>query len=216
MCGRGTRILPGVIEGDGWRLETPDERKAAIAASAKPNVTILDFVGNSRHRLITSTDVLGGKYPDEVVDLAKEELEENGGDVLRALQEAEVKHATHLEERRKIVATGVKWDSRRADPFGILDVVPSREPGWHKGRMPTHKQKEALAKFGVEWHKIEDLTFHGANTLMGSLIERSKERLASYKQCRLLKKHGMATKTMTRQEASSLIDRLAKNDWKHV
>ena len=82
--------------------------------------------------------------------------------------------------------------------------------------MPTHKQKEALAKCGVEWHKIEDLTFHGANTLMGSLIERSKERLASYKQCRLLKTHGLATKEMSRQEASSLIDRLAKNDWKHV
>jgi superfamily II DNA or RNA helicase len=216
MCGRGTRILPGVIEGDGWRLGTPEERKAAIAASAKPHVKILDFVGNSRHKLITSTDVLGGKYPDEVIDLAKEELAKDGGDVIRALQEAEVKHSTHLEERRKIMAAGVKWDARRADPFGVLDVVPSREPGWHKGRMPTHKQKEALAKFGVEWHKIEDLTFHGANTLMGSLIGRSKEKLASYKQCRLLKKHGLATKEMTRQEASSLIDRLAKNNWKHV
>jgi len=216
MCGRGTRILPGVIEGDGWRLETPDERKAAIAASAKPHIKILDFVGNSRHKLITSTDVLGGKYPDEVVELAKEKLAEDGGDVLRALEEAEVAHATHLEQRREIVARQVSYDARRADPFGVLDVVPSREPGWHKGRMPTHKQKEALAKFGVEWHRIEDLTFHGASTLMDSLIGRSKEQLASYKQCRLLKKHGLATKEMSRQEASGLIGRLAKNNWAHV
>jgi len=216
MCGRGTRVLPGVIEGEDWRLETPDERKAAIAASPKPNIKILDFVGNSRHRLITSADVLGGKYPDEVVDLAKEELEKAGGDVMRALEEAEVKHATLLEERRKIVATSVRYDARRADPFGILDVVPSREPGWHKGRMPTHKQKEALAKFGVEWHKIDDLTFHGANTLMGSLIGRSKEQLASYKQCRLLKKHGVDTKELSRQQASGMIDRLAKNNWTHI
>ena len=216
MCGRGTRILPGVIEGDGWRLETPDERKAAIAASAKPHIKILDFVGNSRHKLITSTDVLGGKYPDEVVDLAKEKLAEDGGDVIRALEEAEVAYATHLEQRREIVARQVSYDARRADPFGVLDVVPSREPGWHKGRMPTHKQKEALAKFGVEWHRIEDLTFHGASTLMDSLIGRSKEQLASYKQCRLLKKHGLATKEMSRQEASGLIGRLAKNNWAHI
>ena len=216
MCGRGTRVLPGVIEGEGWRLETPAERKAAIAARPKPNIKILDFVANSRHRLITSTDILGGKYPDEVVDLAKEELEKSGGDVMRALEEAEVKHATLLEERRKIVATSVRYDARRADPFGILDVVPSREPGWHKGRLPTHKQKEALAKFGVEWHKIEDLTFHGASTLMDSLIGRSKEGGASYKQCRLLKKYGVDTKELSRQQASGMIDRLAKNNWTHI
>ena len=216
MCGRGTRILPGVIEGEDWRLGTPDERKAAIAASAKPHIKILDFVGNSRHKLITSTDVLGGKYPDEVVELAKEKLATDGGDVLRALEEAEVKYATELEERRKIVATTVKYDARRADPFGVLDVVPPREPGWHTGRMPTHKQKEALAKFGVEWHKIDKLTFHGASTLMDSLIGRSQDRLASYKQCRLLKKHGLETKEMTRQEAGGLIDRLAKNGWTHI
>tara|TARA_R110001583_G_scaffold35478_2_gene117959 strand:+ start:42 stop:692 length:651 start_codon:yes stop_codon:yes gene_type:complete len=216
MCGRGTRVLPGVIEGEDWRLETPDERKAAIAASPKPNIRILDFVGNSRHRLITSADILGGKYPDEVVDLAKEELEKAGGDVMRALEEAEVKHATLLEERRKIVATSVRYDARRADPFGILDVVPPREPGWHKGRMPTHKQKEALAKFGIESHKIDDLTFHGACTLMDSLIGRSKGELASYKQCRVLKKHGVDTKELSRQQASGMIDRLAKNNWAHI
>lgn len=43
----GTRVLPGVIEGEGWRLETPDERKAAIAASPKPNIKILTSSGTA-------------------------------------------------------------------------------------------------------------------------------------------------------------------------
>ena len=38
--GRGTRILPGVIDG----LETKEERIQAIAESAKPNMLILDFL----------------------------------------------------------------------------------------------------------------------------------------------------------------------------
>lgn len=59
MAGRGTRVLPNVVDG----LNTPEERRKAIVESAKPNVEIIDFVGNSsKHRLVTSADILGGKY----------------------------------------------------------------------------------------------------------------------------------------------------------
>ena len=216
MCGRGTRILPGVIEGDGWRLGTPDERKAAIAASPKPHVKILDFVGNSRHRLVTSADVLGGKYPDEVVEKATEKLAASGGDVVRALEQAEVEYAVELEERRQIKAKEVKYNARRIDPFGVLDVVAPREPGWHKGRQPTHKQKVALEKFGLEMYKVDKMSFHEASSLMDGLIKRSKSGLASYKQCRLLKKHGVDTVGLDRNRAGELITRLASNGWRHL
>jgi len=56
MVGRGTRTLPGVIEG---KLAV-SERLEAIKASVKPIVRIVDFKGNSkRHKLITSFHALG-------------------------------------------------------------------------------------------------------------------------------------------------------------
>src|SRR5262249_37454191 len=59
ILGRGTRPLPGVV--DPLALAPAAERRAAIAASAKPRMLVLDFVGNSgRHRIITAADLLGG------------------------------------------------------------------------------------------------------------------------------------------------------------
>jgi len=179
-------------------------------------VKILDFVGNSRHKLVTSADVLGGLYPDEVVQKATEKLQSEGGDVVQALVEAEKEYAVEIEQRREIQAKQVTYSSRRIDPFGILDVVAPREPGWHKGRMPTHKQKSALEKFGLEFHKVDKLSFHEASSLMDGLIKRSQSGLASYKQCRLLKKHGVNTSELTRSRAGELITRLANNNWAHL
>ena len=68
MAGRGTRPLPGVVD-------TPissGQRREAISRSAKPSVEIIDFVGNStRHKLVSTTDILGGKYKESVVDRAR-------------------------------------------------------------------------------------------------------------------------------------------------
>ena len=57
--GPGTRPLAGCVDG----LLTADDRREAIAASTKPNVLVLDFVGNStKHKLVTAVDVLGGEH----------------------------------------------------------------------------------------------------------------------------------------------------------
>ena len=46
--------------------DAASKRRALIAASSKPECTILDFVGNSgRHKLVSSVDILGGKDIDE-------------------------------------------------------------------------------------------------------------------------------------------------------
>jgi superfamily II DNA or RNA helicase len=59
VLGRGTRPLPGTID----HLPTPAERQAAIAASAKPNMVALDFVGNAgKHKIVLASDILGGKW----------------------------------------------------------------------------------------------------------------------------------------------------------
>ena len=223
MAGRGTRVLPGVIEGkdehgDWWRVGSPEKRREAIAASGKPYIQILDFVGNSRHKLMTSTDVLGGKYPDEVVERAKKiaaETSESSGDVQMDLEKAQEQLDSERRQREKIQAT-VKYSSREVDVFGVLDVVPVREPGWHKGRQPTARQVQALLKFRVEDHKIERMSFHQASQALDSLIKRSERKFCTYRQAKILKKHGVETKALTFEAAGGLITRLKNNGWRNL
>lgn len=219
MVGRGTRVLPNVIEGDGWRFETPDERKAAIADSDKPYVTVLDFVGNSRHSLVSAADILGGSYDDDVVERAKDNAktkdERDEVDVAEELRKAAEEVRVEKEKRARIKATA-KVKSRSVDIFGTLGVVSTREPGWHKGRQATTKQRQALEKFKIEPHTVESMSFHQASQALDSLVDRSRRGLATYKQCKLLRKHNVATKELTLQKASYLIGRLARNNWRHL
>lgn len=64
VFGRGTRCLPGVIEG----LDTVGERLAAIAASAKPHFRMFDITDASRHNdLKTALDVLRPNLDDRLM-----------------------------------------------------------------------------------------------------------------------------------------------------
>lgn len=79
VLGRGTRPLPGVV--DDPSLADAAARRAAIAASGKPFMTVLDFVGNSgRHKIVTALDVLGGKYGQPVQDYAHKLTVQDGED----------------------------------------------------------------------------------------------------------------------------------------
>ena len=105
MVGRGTRILPSVIEGVGeppdkfgvevegdyWRISTSEQRKQAIAQCNKPEVMVIDFVGNAgKHKLMYTGDILGGNYSPEVIEKAKDIIAEKpeGVEIDEALQEA--------------------------------------------------------------------------------------------------------------------------------
>src|SRR5215472_576959 len=78
MVGRSTRPLPGVVDGP----ETAEARKAAIGASAKPSCLVVDFVGNAgKHKLVTSADILGGKFSEEALERAVARVKIAGGPV---------------------------------------------------------------------------------------------------------------------------------------
>lgn len=218
MAGRGTRILPNTIEGrreDGsyWRLDSVEERKAAIAASGKPSVLIMDFVGNSRHSLISAADILGGHYPDDVVEAAKEKVASGKRDVREALEEAEEAIRVEMERRRQVRARAGSMQRTRIDPFGAIGVVATREPGWHKGRLPSAKMKNALARFKVEQHEIDKMSFHQAREMLGRLIARANDGRCTYKQAKTLAKFGLPT-DVSFDQASNLMNRLAANGWK--
>jgi superfamily II DNA or RNA helicase len=67
MKGRGCRPLRGIVDG----LVSPEERRAAIAASTKPKCVIVDLVGVTGLADCASTaHILGAGKPDEVIERA--------------------------------------------------------------------------------------------------------------------------------------------------
>ncbi|MDI9434065.1 MAG: DEAD/DEAH box helicase [Planctomycetota bacterium] len=218
MLGRGTRTLPGVVDD----VDTADARKALISLSDKPLLNVLDFVGNAgRHKLIHPTDILGGKYTDEVVELANRNIErtDKPADIASELVKAEreIERRRRMREeaalRAKIRLTS-KYSTSRVNPFDVLDIVPCREPGWHKGKPATDRQKAALVKFGV--NVPENLSFVHASQLLGRLVERAEEGRPSFKMSKILRSKGYDPDDFTFHSANELIGRLAANGWRRV
>lgn len=72
MKGRGCRPLRGLVDG----LPDAEARRAAIAASAKPDCLIVDLVGITGMPPVSSTaEILANGLPDEVVERANKAIE---------------------------------------------------------------------------------------------------------------------------------------------
>lgn len=217
MVGRGTRPLPHTVDG----LDSADARKAAISASAKPRCIILDFAGNSgRHKLISCSDILGGKYSEEAVELAERTVAKGGGKtVTQALKDAEkelrerVERAKRDEEARKArLVAKVQFTVQRVNPFDAFDLVPAKERGWDQGKRLSDKQRGVLLKLGVN---PDQTPYAQGRQLVAEACRRWRDHLCTAKQATLLKKHGFTeTQNMTMKEASRIIDELAQNGWK--
>jgi len=209
MLGRGTRPLTGLVDG----LRNSDERRAAIAASAKPEILIVDFVGNSgRHKLIHSTDILGGRFDDHVVDLAAKIAEESEepGEVLEALQEAEAKikaeRRAEVEEQRKMIKGDAVFSIRSIDPFVAFDIVPQRIPGWDVSRLASEAQVAMLKRNGVP--DPEKLHRTHASQIIDQIIKNSHRIEATPKQRGFLRFHRVWEDGMSKAEASKRIGKI--------
>jgi superfamily II DNA or RNA helicase len=109
VLGRGTRTLPNVVD----TLDTAEARREAISLSAKPDMLVVDYVGNAgRHKIVQAADVLAGKYPPEVREYAKEIMEEEGeiADLEKTLRRSDAELALldelrrHQEEAERLAA----------------------------------------------------------------------------------------------------------------
>ncbi len=214
MIGRGTRTLPGTIDG----ISDAVARRSAIALSLKPALDVLDFVGNTgRHRLITTADILGGDYNDDVVERATKKIEqaEQKMDVLSALAaaekelEAEAISSEGILRRQRITARA-KYSTAKVNPFNVFDLEPVREKGWHKGRVPTPGQEKCLTKMGVD---TAGLSFTHASQLIERVIKNREEGLCTFKQAKLLSRYRYDPKEITFSGAKELIDAIANNNW---
>jgi len=206
MVGRGTRPISPPME------ETADERKATIADSRKPSLLVLDYVGNTgKHKLMSTADILGGEYEDEVIQRATDRAKASPREEvdMRAILEAEQAKLIDEKKRERVVAKAT-YSRQSVDPFDLLDVAPLREPGWHKGRKPTKKMREMLAKAGVP--NVGRMSFWDAKRLIGTMCERRENALCTYKQAKLLARYGEDTEVGFK-EASRVIDQIAKRGW---
>lgn len=201
MVGRGTRPLPGTV--DPW--EQSAERRTAIANSPKSHIEVLDFVGNSgKHKLITTADILGGKYEDEVVERAKKKAEKSEAvDMSEAL--AESLREIHAEKeaeriRRAKVVAKTTYTVQAIDPFDIFDIEPERVRGWDKGRWATPAQLNALKSYGVDIPP--ELTMGRAGQLISECKARRDSGRANYKQAKALHEKGVTATNMTAAEAA--------------
>ena len=209
--GRGTRPLDGVV--DPHAQADAKLRRDAIAASAKPDVMILDFAGNSgRHSLCTTASILDGVATVPELRIAEKMLAENEvEDVLEAFELAKAK-ISEMELERMREQARKNFRTMRVDPFTALGVRKGDDPF---GRPISSRQRAVLEKNGIE--VAEGMQSAQASRLIGAIIDRQHQDLASYKQSQLLVKRGLSPAKVRRlkfRQASALIDQLAKNRWR--
>lgn len=213
MIGRGTRSLPGVVDND-WM--DGEGRREAIACSSKPALLVLDFVGNAgRHKLISTADILGGNVSDEIVDMARATAAAQSANGQRVNMATEIRAAQERAEeearrRRRMVTARASYSTQKINPFDVFEMTSKREPGWHKGRLPSEKQLEVLRKNGLE---ADGVSFWQANQLITEIFDRREKGKCTFKQAKLLAKFGYSSDTSF-DEARGIIDKLAANNWK--
>ena len=211
MVGRSTRTLPGTVDG----IPTAAERVAAIAASGKAHAEVIDFVGNSgRHQLVSTVDILGGNYSDEVKDRAKKNVANEPGEhdpvaqLRKAKQQLEDEEAKRAAAAKRAVVIGkASFSSSVNKPFATLGIqVHSR--GWDKPA--TQAQLDMLAKNKFTDTKVSEPE---ARAMIGEILRRRKLSLATVRQAAILKKNGFEP-DMSFTRAKAIIDILANNRWR--
>lgn len=219
MIGRATRPLPGVVdEAD----DSPEHRRVAIAVSAKKSCLVVDFAGNAgRHKLMTTADILGGNVSDEAVELAASMARKAGKpmrmDETLAAAEEELKRREETRlldaaHRAHLVAKA-QYSVQSVNPFDVFQVSPAKSRGWDAGKALSDKQRALIIKHcpGVN---VDQLPYAQGRQLINELFRRWDNNLCTYKQARILAKHGYDAKNMTMAEAKEHLDGILGGHWR--
>ena len=181
MLGRGTRLSPD---------------------TGKTDCLVLDFVGNSRHRLIGPADALAGVTLD---DQARNELEAalDGKELLEDVLAAVEAEADNRTARIKLIAVA-HYRQKEIDVF-LGAHMPPIDPSSPKGRSPaTEKQLAALELAGMG-KPPAGFTLGEASAMLDAIAARQRAGLATVPQARLLEKLGIDTRVVTKARAGQLI-----------
>ena len=215
ICGRGTRPLPGTVDHPELRHD-PEARRAAIAASAKPNVLVLDFCAQVEQLgLVSVADVLAGKLtPEERLALGK--LDICGDKTIDELTQ-EARRAAAVEAAAAAALSDAEASVRDIDPFNPAVVLSIRDMPRNNAsearcsaKMATYLERQGIANAAT-------LSVSQAKKLGGALGVRAQKHLSSYRQQVALQKAGVPpsfTSRMSYQTAGDLIAVLASNGWR--
>lgn len=207
MLGRGLRPLPGIVDG----VDDDFERRMAILTSEKPNCLVLDFVGNSEHKLASTYDVLGGNYDIEERQLAAREAREGRKDVGEVMEQARLLLQLERQQaERERIKARANYGSYEVDPFGD-DARPAVNNYTGKKRGgSTEGQIGFLVELGVSQETAASYTKKQA----GAVIDEISSKRCTRKQAKVLARAGINTEGIGVKRASRIIDALAKNNWK--
>lgn len=206
MLGRGTRTLPGTIDG----IDDSAERRAAIEMSNKGHVLALDFLGNcGRHTLVHAGDILGGDMDEKVAKRyarkAEKDAVEEEIDVLAEIDKAEADEAKALEAKRRAHIVGrARFTSQEIDPFEALGIVPRSIPAWQRRIPASDKQRSMLERNGLRLPM--DLDTGRASQLIEALMSKPSDKQAFF-----LRRHGIDPSRLDRRAASTVIDMVKSN-----
>ena len=190
MIGRGTRLSPG-----------------------KENLLILDFLWlTGRHNLCRPASLASDN--DEDVETVTKASKDEEIDLFGAVSDAEEARRRALDEA---LAKQTRKKSKLVNPLELFSLVEDigladYEPTfrWEEDDA-TEKQIEVLQRFGVD---AEGISKGYACAIMGKLIGRSRNNLATIKQIRTLKRFGYEPADWTFEQASKKLSALSAVGWK--
>ena len=131
---------------------------------------------------------------DEALELAEEDIR----------RKAEEERQQEAARRAKLVAKA-RYNVHSVNPFDLLQLAPVRPRGWHMGKQVSDKQRAMLIKNYPDIN-VDELPYAQAKQLCDELFRRWDNKLCSYKQAKILAKHGYDPKNMSRAEASTILD----------
>lgn len=176
-------------------------------AKGKTDLLVLDFVGVARrHSLVCMVDVLAPDANEEQRAAAADLIDRGDcDDPIEALGRARLR--LHHGEDADV-------DPFRAPSKSAIEAA--RVLGVRLGQSlpvdPTDRQIEILRKHGIDETGLDK---HQASRLIGGIIGRSQLGLATLRQVKRLRASlGDAAFSLTRAQASAVLDAIAANGWK--
>lgn len=219
VFGRATRPLAEIIPLLA-ACKTAEGRRAIIKASRKPGALMVDLVGLNHKLVLTMADILGGRDSDEVIQAVRDRMARTDQPVdveaeLVKQRELAAKRAAKeaAEKNRSGLVVRAKLAGRNVDPFDIFDSVSQREEGGQPINSASEAQLSFLQKCGMSGRELEGLSRTKASALIGTLMQRRKMGLCSYKVARILRRFGYDS-NLSAEEASKVIETLKANGWR--
>jgi superfamily II DNA or RNA helicase len=215
-AGRVLRPLRHVARQLGSVTDSAARRKL-IADSAKPGAMIVDVAGVDHKLTVDLASVFHAPGDEDLVDAVRQRgREKNGKPLDPTIDFAELRRIKEqkLMERWRGIRVDATLTTRMGDPFDVLAIVTGREPRWAKGKKPTDGWVKVLLGAGIPKHEVDAMSFHRAKAIVDVIFKRRDSGLCTYKQARLLKEYGYDGACMTKDEATALIDRIAKDGWR--